>query len=401
MRRDTFSDSSPGELVAVSPSDASRGIAFLPNPLPPNISLLEFGDTIWALAEEAAFALGSLNGLGKRVPNPMLLARPFIRSEAIASSRIEGTRAEYSQVVLFEAEEQLESEDADLQEVNNQIRALTKAWDREGMIPALSASGIATMHRELLRGVRGEISDPGNYRTGFVMIGSPGDTMATAKFVPCPPDEIRRRLDNLLGYVAGSDRTIPLLAKLAVSHYQFEVIHPFNDGNGRIGRMLIPLTLREWGMLDAPLLYLSEYLERHRDRYIDSLYRVSTEGDWIGWIEFFLTALRDQSQDALTRSNALLDFQQTLRSQYQTGRRTRALPVIDALFERPTITFAQAMEYTSLSQPSANALIKSLVEDGLLREVTGRKRNQIFYAPEIARVSMGAMAASERIDLDD
>lgn len=393
MNPDEFSPSSPGQLVAISPSDTSRGVAFLPNPLPPNLSISDLGGSIGNLAEEAAFALGSLNGLGKRVPNPMLLARPFIRSEAIASSRIEGTRAEYSQVVLYEAENLLKPVDADLHEVNNQIRALTRVWNQESLIPALSIPGIASMHQDLLRGVRGESADPGQYRKGFVMIGSPGDTMVTAKFVPCPPDEIRHRLNDLLEYVLGSDRAIPMLAKLAVSHYQFEVVHPFNDGNGRIGRMLIALTLREWGMLDAPLLYLSEYLERNRDQYIDSLHRVSTDGDWAGWIQFFLVALRDQSQDALKRSNALLDFQQELRTTYQSGRRTRALPIIEALFGRPTITYAQAKELTGLTQPSANALVKQLVDDGLLREVTGRVRNQVFYAPEIAQVSMGLSAS--------
>lgn len=389
MRPEDFTEASPGELVLVSATDSARGLAYLPAALPPDIPI---DASIWMLAEEAAFALGNLNGLGHRIPNPMLLARPFIRSEAIASSRIEGTRAEYSQLVLFEADENADSGDADLQEVNNQIRALTLAWSDAGLIPALSVSGIASMHRELLRGVRGDASDPGDYRTRYVMIGSPGDTLASARFVPCPPDDIRHRLDNLLEYILNDNRSIPMLARLAISHYQFEVIHPFNDGNGRIGRMLIPLTLREWGLLDAPLLYLSEYLERNRDRYIDSLHRVSTHGDWTGWIEFFLIALREQSADAVNRSHALLDFRETLRAQYQTGRRARALPIIDALFERPTITYAQAIDHTGLSQPSANALVKSLVDDQILIEATGRKRNQVFYAPEIARVSMGVAA---------
>lgn len=392
MKKSEFTPFSPGELVAVSAAEPARGIAFLPGLLPPTLSL---EPSIWKLAEEASFALGNLNGLGSRLPSPTLLARPFVRKEALASSRIEGTRAEYEQLVLFEAETGFKDIDGDVREVANHVRATSMAWASDIGFPILSRSGIASVHKELLQGVRGEYANPGNFRSGYVMIGQPGDTLATARFVPCPPQEIAGRLDNLLQYMRQPEDSLPLLVQLAISHYQFEVIHPFNDGNGRVGRMLIPLILKQWGRLDTPILYLSEYLERHRDEYIDSLHRISTHGSWQAWISFFLRAVRIQAEDAWQRGSALLDLREDLRSRYQEPRKARALALIDSLFERPSLTYRQAQDLTELSTPAANALVRSLVDDGILIEATGRKRNQIFYAPTIARASMGVLASGE------
>lgn len=391
MRREDFTISAPGELVNVQDKHGHPGLAFLPDVLPPDLSLNE---GIWNKAEAAAFALGNLNGLGSQLPNPSILARPFARKEALASSRMEGTRAEYDQLALFEVDDDRES-DGELREVMNYVRALELAWTSP--VPAMSISGIASLHEVLMQGVRGERKNPGEYRSALVMIGAAGDDLQTARFVPTPPYAIRDRLANLVEYVS-SPVAVPMLIQLAVSHYQFETIHPFNDGNGRVGRLLIPLVLRQWGRLDYPLLYLSEYFERNRDEYIERLFRVSTEGDWSNWLDFFLGALEHQAIDAKRRAESLLRLREQMRSQYQLMGRPRTLPVIDALFERGTITYGMAKEITGLGAQAANSLVKQLVDDGVLIEATGRQRNQIFYAPTIARASMGVIASVEDIE---
>lgn len=391
MRREDFSPKSPGHLMEVQDFQGRTGLAFLPNDLPPALTIEA---EIWRKAEAAAFALGNLNGLGSQLPNPTMLARPFARKEALASSRIEGTRAEYDQLALFEVDDDRQP-DNDLREVLNYVRALELAWGSS--MPAISLSGIASLHEVLMRGVRGETMNPGEYRTSLVWIGAAGESLQSARFVPAPPHSIRDGLKNLVEYIDTRDRS-PLLVQLAVSHYQFETIHPFNDGNGRVGRLLIPLILRHWGQLDHPLLYLSEYFERNRDAYIDGLYRVSSQGDWSGWFKFFLTALEHQAIDAKHRAESLLALREQLRSQYQLLGRPRILPVIDALFERGTITYGIAKEITGLGKQAANSLVKQLVDDGLLFEATGRQRNQVFYAPTIARASMGVIASGEDVE---
>lgn len=390
MRREDFASNVPGELIEVHDLQGRSGLSFLPGPLPPNLILDE---ETWIRAEAAAFALGNLNGLGSQLLNPTLLARPFARKEALASSRIEGTRAEFDQLALFEVDDDRQP-DSDLREVMNYVRALELAWGSS--LPALSLSGIASLHEVLMQGVRGEKMSPGQYRTSLVWIGATGDDLQNSRFVPAPPHMIRERLGNLVEYVNVPDR-VPRLVQLAVSHYQFETIHPFNDGNGRVGRLLIPLLLRQWGQLDYPLLYLSEYFERHRDEYIDGLYRVSTQGDWINWFRFFLVALEQQAADAKQRAESVLRLREQMRAQYQLLGRPRILPVIDALFERGTITYAMAKEITGLGKQAANSLVKQLVDDGVVIEVTGRQRNLIFYAPTIARASMGVMASGDDV----
>lgn len=375
---------SPGDLVEVQDSQGRDGLAFKPHFLPPN---LELDIDIWAKAEAAAFAIGNLNGMGSQLPNPAMLARPFARKEALASSRIEGTRAEYGQLALFEIDEDPHP-DSDVREVRNYVRALELAWSSS--LPAVSLSGIASLHELLMRGVRGETMNPGQFRTSQVWIGSTGESLQSARFVPAPPQSIRDSLLNLVEYTSMPDR-IPKLVQLAVSHYQFETIHPFNDGNGRIGRLLIPLILKQWGQLDYPLLYLSEYFERHRDAYIDGLYRVSSRGDWAGWFDFFLTAVEQQAIEAKSRAESVLSLREQLRSHYQLNGRPRILPVIDALFESGTMTFTIAKEITGLGQQAANSMVKQLVDDGLLVEVTGRQRNQKFFAPTIAQASMSVI----------
>lgn len=382
MKHEDFSSDKPGGLVEILDHLGNPGLAFLPHDLPPDISL---SSAIWKQSESAAFALGNLNGLGSRLPNPAMIVQPFIRKEALASSRIEGTRAEFGQLALFEADSGLEDE-RDVREVVNYVRALEDAWGSE--IPAISVAGISSIHETLLRGVRGSHLRPGQLRTVPVLIGAPGDSISSARFVPTPPEYVHSKLQNMVAYARSQD-PVPRLVQLAILHYQFETIHPFNDGNGRVGRLLIPLQLHEWGQLDHPLLYISEYFERHRDQYIDRLYGVSVRGAWEEWITFFLHALERQSRAAYVRAESLLNLQAGMRSHYQLQGRPRMLQLIDELFVRGTMTYGLAQNLTGLGKQAANSLVRKLVDDGVLVEVTGRSRNQIFYAPEIARASMG------------
>lgn len=385
MNAEDFSPESPGTLVNVSAGNLGEGLAFLPDPLPPSLQL---DADLWQTCERATFELGQLNGLGTRLPNPMLLVRLFVKKEALASTRIEGTRANFDQLSLFEAGEKNDAYEDDLREIVNYTLALGLAWERSDHFPPLTLAGVAGLHSILLSGVRGEQLGPGEYRDEPVLIGTAKDKIASARFVPSPPQEIKGLMQNLLEFLT-VPHAMPTLVRLAVAHYQFETIHPFRDGNGRLGRLLIPIVLKEWGYLDRPLLYLSEYLEQHRDEYIDALYSVSVRGDWRTWINMFLTAVVSQSRDARMRAEQILDLRDEWRHIYQQRGRLRMLPIIDGLFEYGSMTYARAKEFSGLQPQGANALVKELVEDGILVERTGRVRNQIFTSPQLTQVSNG------------
>lgn len=382
MTPEDFTSASPGQLVAVTSARGQDAWAFLPEPLPPPLNI---DVELASVSERAAHSLGSLNGLGSMLPNPLLLIRPFVRREALASSRIEGTRAEFDQLVLSEANP-VRQADPDIQEVANYIDALYTGWRRHENRP-LATGILLELHAQLMTGVRGQDKHPGKLRTRPVMIGASGDDLISARFVP-PPTEVRMLLDDLMRYL-NEDQVLPALVRLALIHYQFETIHPFNDGNGRMGRLLMPLTLHSWGLLDSPLLYLSEYFERHRDEYIDRLYRVSKGGEWRAWVMFVLQAIDFQASDAMARARRLLLMRDEMRAAYQTQRGGRILPIIDRLFERPTITINEAAAMLGVTYPTASAAIKALEADRILVEQTGQGRNRVYLAPGILREIVG------------
>jgi Fic family protein len=381
MRKAEFTPRAPGRLTRAV---GARGEywAYIPNPLPPQ---LEFPWATTRLLSEADLALGELKGVGRMLPNPHLLIAPFIRREAVASSRIEGTVTSFDQLLLYEADPTDGEQAADRQEVANYVRALEYGLKRLDELP-VSLRLMREVHARLMQGVRGEDKRPGEFRDRQNMIGRQGQGPAEARFVPPPVAETQTCLDALEKFI-GRPSGLPVLIDLALIHYQFETIHPFEDGNGRLGRLLISLLLCERGCLTQPLLFLSAYLERHRDEYMDRLLAVSREGDWIGWIDFFLRAVAVQSRAAVARGGELLDLWASYRETYQTaGSSPNLLRLVDILFERPAVTNRDVAELLGVSFPTAQNNIKALVERGVLSEVTGRHKNRVYVARQIVDV---------------
>ena len=370
-----FTDDAPGELVKTV-----EGIwAFVPAPLPPRFDIAPA--TISRLSA-ADFALGQLRGIGQMLPNAQLLIAPFLRREAILSSRIEGTIASLDQLILFEVEPSGEPQNSDVGEVANYVLAMEYGLKRLEELP-VSLRLIRELHEKLLTGVRGQDRRPGEFRQTQNAIGQQGRPVEEARYIPPPVVQMNQALSDFELFLH-EPTELPILIQLALVHYQFEAIHPFLDGNGRIGRLLLSLLLCEKGYLTQPILYLSGFLEKHRDQYIDSLLRVSQNGDWIGWVNFFLEGVAEQSKDAVERSRLLLDLRQQYRERAQTARAS-ALPLqlLDELFQIPGLTISMAQGLLGVTYVSAQRSVERLVGLGILEEVTGRQRNRVYLAPEI------------------
>jgi Fic family protein len=351
--------------------------AFVPNPLPPQLT---WDNPLASLASRADLALGTLSGLGENLPNPHLLIYPFVRKEAVLSSRIEGTQSSLSELLLFEATKV--EKQRDVREVQNYVRAMEYGLRRLEGLP-LSLRLIRELHAILMEGVCGERATPGEFRQSQNWIGSPGCTLNDATFVPPPVAEMKEALDQLEKFLH-ADTQLPPLVELALIHYQFETIHPFLDGNGRIGRLLITLFLCQHGILNKPLLYLSAFFERHRQEYYQYLLDVSQSGAWRQWIELFLQAVVEQSDDAVKRARRLLDLH---RNYYQTSLGKRlpptAVQLVELIFMKPVLNAKVAQEYLKVTYPGAQKAINALVEQGMLAEITGGKRNKAYAAKEI------------------
>lgn len=371
-----FENSSSGRLVR-----AIDGYwAFVPNPLPPK---LDWSDALVSLTSKADLALGTLSGLGETLPNPHLLIYPFIRKEAVLSSRIEGTQSSLSDLLLFEATKA--EKQRDVKEVQNYVRAMEHGLKRLEELP-LSLRLIRELHAILMEGVRGERAVPGEFRQSQNWIGPPGCTLNDATFVPPPVAEMKETLDQLEKFLH-SDAQLPPLVELALIHYQFETIHPFLDGNGRIGRLLITLFLCQRGILTKPLLYLSAFFERHRQEYYDHLLQVSQRGTWQQWLEFFMQAVVNQSDDAVRRARRLLDLHHTY---HQTSLEKRLAPtaaeLVELIFVKPVLNAKVAQESLKVTYPGAQKAINALVEQGILAEITGGKRNKAYAAKKILEI---------------
>lgn len=378
MRRTDFTENSPGEIVDVQTPQGLSGIAFVPDFLPIRVDL---PPRITTLAEDAGFALGVLNGLGSSLSNPMIFSQPFIRQEAVASTRIEGTRTDLKQLVLFESQQSLSlPENPDDQEALNYVRALELGWQNEEMA-VTSRHGLLTLHHELLQSTRGAQRNPGEFRRLPVFIGGVGTNLSTARFVPPPPEFLSDLLDNLLSSAEPSP-DLSRLIHLAILHYQFETIHPFEDGNGRTGRLLIPLYLKYWGLLNQPLLSLSLFFERHRREYIDLLYGVSTRGDWDEWISFFLTGIREQSLETSRKAQEILELQSRLRQTYQKDRSPHILPVLERALASVAVTVDDLAMSTEASKSTLYGILRQLESDGVLqRSSLGGNRNAYVLGP--------------------
>jgi Fic family protein len=378
MDKTSFQRGKAGKLIKT----AQGYWAFVPNSLPPELELSwEFVNQI----SEADRRLSELAGAARTLPNPHLLIEPFTRREAVLSSRIEGTVASLSDLMSYEALGVINPDRPDVLEVANYVTALEHGLKRLVVIP-VSTRLMRELHERLMRGTRGEHLTPGEFRRSQNWIGPPGCLLKDATFVPPPETEMKEALSDLEKYIHAESH-LPPLVRMALIHYQFEAIHPFLDGNGRIGRLLITLLLCAEGLLPQPLLYLSAFFERHRSQYYRLLLEVSQQGNWEEWIKFFLRGVSEQSVDALNRANQLqqlsLEYRELLH-----GKRSSAtlLQMADLLFKNPVLTPNAISQALNLTFVSAQKNIDKLVVAGILREVTGRKRGRIYVAQQVMEI---------------
>jgi Fic family protein len=369
-----FRDPSAGRVVQAPGGYA----AFIPSPLSPELA---YDSSLVLALSRADAALSELSGLGRQLPNPHLLIAPYVRREAVLSSRIEGTRASLSDLLLDEAEPE-HSADGDVREVRNYVAALEHGLERLRELP-LSLRLVRELHEWLMQGVRGDQATPGEFRRSQNWIGPAGSTPATAPYVPPPADALMECLGNWETFLHDRDR-FPDLVQCAVMHEQLNAIHPFLDGNGRVGRLLITLFLVERGRLSQPLLYLSDYIEAHRQEYYDRLQRVRTEGDWPGWLRFFLIGVEQTARSAVLQASRLMDLREIHRE--RLGKKPNALRLLDELFVNPYLTAARAAQILTSSRPTARQAIGLLQSEGLLEEVTGRSWRRIYLARPILEV---------------
>ncbi len=374
MNPDDFHAPEAGRLVRV----AGSAFAFVPSPAPPTI--LFDHDLVNRLSHADAL-LGELSGLGRQLPNPHLLIAPYTRREAVLSSRIEGTRTTLSELLLDELGV-LPQPAAEVREVRNYVAALEHGIERLKTLP-LSLRLVQELHAKLLDQVRGGQATPGEFRRTQNWIGPPGSTLETAAYVPPPVPEMMEALGEWELYLHRRGE-LPDLVQCALIHEQFEAIHPFLDGNGRIGRLLITLFLLERGRLSQPLLYISSYLEPHRAEYYAALQRVRTEGDWAGWVRLFLTAVGQSAERACRQARLLLD----LRDRYRelVRGKVKAMALLDELFASPYITVTRAAEALKVSYPTARTAVKTLVAAGLLAEAGEGTWRRVYVARPILEV---------------
>ena len=358
--------------------------AFYPNPLPRRLDLPR---EVAKDLDEATGAVNKLGGVGLLLPNPHLLIGPYLRIEAVLSSRIEGTRTNIPELLRGEAGETPTERD-DWREVANYIVAMEHGLQqlREGF--PMSMRLLCEMHERLLADVRGRHKRPGEIRDRQNWIG--GTNLENAVFVPPPPDAVGEALTDWERFV--HENELPLLVQLALTHYQFEVIHPFSDGNGRIGRLMIPLLLIWRGVMTQPLLYLSAFFEQYRDEYFDLLLRTSRHGDLLPWVRFFLRGVLHQARDAKHRTIRLVELQQELRDQMLAEKQAPSvIRLTEYLFRAPIVTASHAAEFLGVTPPTAYAAINTLVERGDLVEITQRRRNRLYEAPYIYQAVYGPL----------
>jgi Fic family protein len=380
MRAEEFTSDSIGQL-APTIANGQHCLAFVPHPLPHRV---QYGSRIAYALSEASGALGELAGLARQLPNPALLISPFMRREAVLSSRIEGTQTELADLYAYEAGQLIlpgvdgGAPEEDRQEVANYVRALQYGLEALDRRP-LSLRLIREVHSHLLDGARGRDKAPGELRRVQNWIGG-GRNVQDAVFVPPPPPQMKAGMEQLEVYLNSEDPENPPLVRLAMVHYQFEALHPFLDGNGRVGRLLLVLMLVQWNLLPAPLLYLSGYLERHRSTYYELLLKVSQEGRLEDWIEFFLNGVAEQSKDARARARRLQDLQAEWRKLLTMQRTSSlALRLMDSLFESPVLTIVSAAECLGASYMGARKVIEKLLEAGIVREI-GKENRRVFLA---------------------
>jgi Fic family protein len=354
--------------------------AYVPAPLPPPIAWS--ADLVAALSA-ADRAIGQLAGEGRRLPNPHLLIRPFIRREAVLSSRIEGTQATLGELLAAEAGAVVERSPEDLREVANYVAALEAGIERLGTLP-LSLRLVRELHETLMRGVRGDVATPGEFRRSQNWIGAAGCTLATASYVPPPPDLLMDCLGAWETYL--HDETTPPLIHAALAHSQFEAIHPFLDGNGRVGRLLITLLLVERRVLPAPLLYLSAFFEATRPEYYARLAGVTERGEWEEWLVYFLTGVAGQAEDALGRIERIDDLLSGWRAQLASTPSRLPEKAIELLAENPFWTVKRLAGRLDVAFTTAQRAIDRLASAGIVALASEAKRNRVYCAGRLLAI---------------
>jgi Fic family protein len=352
--------------------------AFIPARLPPDPPL-NLAGAMRELLSEADYALGRLDGAVLTLPNPDLFVFMYVRMEAVLSSQIEGTQSSLQNLLAAEAKLLDPDTPKDVNEVANYVRAMNHGLARLSELP-VSLRLIREIHAELMRGVRGRRPQPGELRSSQNWVGPAGCTLGTATFVPPPPHEVPRALADLENFLHASVG-LPPLAQVGLAHAQFETIHPFLDGNGRVGRLLIAFLLTEKRLLAKPVLYLSHYFKRHRTEYYERLQAVRDHGDWEGWIRFFLDGVIAISREATETAAAILRMREDYRTRIteEMGRAAaNGHRVMDRLFDHPIITVATVRDWLDLTPAGANQIVNRLEDIGLLREITGYARNRRF-----------------------
>lgn len=351
--------------------------AFIPARLPPDPPL-RFDAPLVSLLATAGTDLGRLDGVSATLPNPDLFVAMYVRREAVLSSQIEGTQSTLDDVLTFEVDPKADTLPVDIEEVVNYVKAMNYGLTRLDSLP-LSLRLIKEIHAVLLTGVRGDKKGPGEFRTTQNWIGG-GDRqlLRDATFIPPPPHEMKTALGDLEQFLHDPDRPHPLIT-CALAHAQFETIHPFVDGNGRVGRLLITFLLCHAGVLRRPLLCLSHYLKLHRAEYFDRLTAVRFAGDWEGWLAFFLRGVCEVAQEAERTAQHIVELREKTRHEFHSrDMSASAFKLLDQLFLQPVVTVNAAKEVLGVSYHYANDVIADLVAIGLLDEITGRRRNRRF-----------------------
>ena len=360
--------------------------AFDGNALAERVTLLAQRDGVYdqdlvRMLSRADAALSELSGVGRLLPNPHLLITPWMTREAILSSRIEGTRTTLSELLIDEAggARVAGRAAADIKEVRNYVDALEHGVERLKQLP-LSLRLVRELHARLMKGVRGDKATPGEFRRSQNWIGPEGSTPANAAYVSPPVSEMHACLDAWEKFVHRRDE-VPDLIQCALAHEQFEAIHPFLDGNGRVGRLLITLFLIERGRLSQPLLYLSDYIDEHRKDYYELLQRVRTHGDWNAWIRYFLTGVERIARKAVQQSSKLIDIRERYRDALTD--KARAAVLLDELMMNPFITVPRAQKSLRVSNPTARRTVDLLIERGIIAPLGDRRWGKVYVSKEI------------------
>jgi Fic family protein len=380
MDKSLFTDKILGQLREIS-VEGTHDWAFLPSQLPKQ---WEIPNSLWPLLASAREEMARLDGVGRHMPNYELLLKPLQKREALKSSSLEGTYATPEQLLIFEIDPKEPKSQYDKintwREVSNYSNSLRLGQNLINEIP-VSLRLIRELHKELLEGVRGGHRDPGNFRRTQVHIGS------DRRFIPPPPLEVINFLNELEVYIHQENSIDPLIFCFMV-HYQFETIHPFLDGNGRVGRLLLSLMIYKWCNLLSPWLYLSAFFDNYKDEYIDCLFNVSAKGDWYSWISYCLRATVYQAKDAIKRFDKLVSLRdQYLRSISDCGGSIRLHQIIENLFESPIVTIPRVMQKLNISYPTAKADINLLQKYNILVPSNLESRPKVFVSPEIIKVA--------------